>query len=117
MKKLNGSEKQVKWAEDIRKNILDGLNIMKNIFGLDVDSCIESVKNETSAKAFIDNRENYSKLLPIKVKGSKRGKVVEGGIISFVHSARGPESLAVRAGDDSWGEILLVRKIEEIIQK
>lgn len=117
MKELKGSEKQIKWAEDIRKNILDGLNIMKNTFGLDIDSCIEAVKNETSAKTFIDNRDDIRNLLPIKVKGNRRGQVVEGGIISFVHSARGPEALAVRAGDDSWGEILLVRNIEEIIQK
>lgn len=57
MKTLTGSEKQIKWAEDIRVNVLD-------MFGREyggtppehIKRLIEVLKSETSAKNWIDMR-------------------------------------------------------------
>ena len=69
MVKLEGTEKQVKWAEDIRKDMLDTKNIEMALekFGEHKSEKVQEVLNilrnfkervntETSAKWFIENR-------------------------------------------------------------
>lgn len=73
--KLQGSEKQVKWAEDIRSKFLKGIE--KNIANLEEDiedfdmeedkeklqfikKLQEEIKKEESATFFIDNRQSPS---------------------------------------------------------
>lgn len=64
MKNLNGTEKQVKWALDIRKDMLEAFDKYTNLEDETLKETIEiirnvkeTVENETDAKWFIDNRE------------------------------------------------------------
>lgn len=66
MQQLNGTEKQVAWAEDIRKNVLDIYNDIKEVVKTfssynaerheeTIDTkVIEALENETEATFFID---------------------------------------------------------------
>lgn len=82
MVELKGTEKQVKWAKDIRKEVLKGLYILKEMREVEhkarnkkrtlaqleeINSLINKAENETSAKWYIDNfsyllRMDFNKL-------------------------------------------------------
>ena len=83
MKNLKGSEKQVRWAESIRKNLLERINEWKEDYekfgrvndwmmvrGTEneekaialIKTLKEAIENQESASFFIENRNNFRTL-------------------------------------------------------
>lgn len=63
MANLKGSEKQIKWAEDIKKQLISGVNDFyskKNEAEEQEEYrvCLDMIENETSAAWFIENRNS-----------------------------------------------------------
>ena len=63
MLKLNGSEKQVKWAEDIRSQIIEDIDKATGKFQIDheIQQTINTlIETKDSAKWWIDNKNNIN---------------------------------------------------------
>lgn len=61
--KLTGSEKQIKWASDIRSSLLNSITILiakfngKSQYKVDADKIIKAIKLQNKAEWFINNRD------------------------------------------------------------
>ena len=82
MAKLEGSEKQVAWANDIRSKMVEGFKMVdylneefkkseneitkKALYY--INAATKRIKTETSAKWFIDNRNNVKDVMGINVE-------------------------------------------------
>lgn len=82
----NGSDKQIKWANDIRKNLLNGLYYMKeNSFN--VDYTIERLEKATNAKWWIEKETGtgFGNVLPEIEYTNKKGETKKGNITGFFY--------------------------------
>lgn len=97
VQELKGSPKQIKWAEDIRNDIITNLKRMKEA-GFGVDNSIKKICSITDSRVFIENRDSYSNIIPIRIKGhNNTDNNIKGGIVSFFyHDAR--KMLSVEVG-------------------
>lgn len=82
----NGSEKQNKWANDIRDGILNGLYAMKQE-GFNVDYTIERLENATNAKWWIEKETGtgFGSVLPEIEFTNKQGQVEKKDIYDFFY--------------------------------
>lgn len=106
MVELKGTEKQIKWAEDIRKELVETLELVKELdikrktrknksfeeSSKKVDSAIDFMSNQTDSKFFIDNYKDILKekgnnklyfLVDMVQRGSKLGLESCSSIISI----------------------------------
>lgn len=81
---MMGSEKQIKWAEDIKRNLLKNLDILQEK-GFDVAALIENINKIEQAKTFIDaeTKRDFRQILPVIIKANKNNRVVTGRIKKF----------------------------------
>lgn len=82
----NGSEKQIKWAADIRENTLNGLQYMKEL-GFDVDYTIERLEKASNAKWWIEKEtgRGFGDVLPELEFTNKQGQVEKKDIYDFFY--------------------------------
>ena len=106
MVELKGTEKQIKWAADIRKELVETLELVKELdikrktrknksfeeSSKKVDSAIDFMSNQTDSKFFIDNYKDILKekgndkvylLVDMIQRGSKPGLESCSAIISI----------------------------------
>lgn len=114
MIELQGSEKQVRWAEKIRDDIILNLERMEEA-GFKVGDAIKKVCNIADSRVFIENRNNYSKIIPLRIRAHKDSEIIEGGIASFFyHPAR--EKVYLKVGTYPGDEkLVLLNYIQEVI--
>ena len=114
LKELKGSEKQIAWAEDIRRKIMEGLNTLSSK-GFNINKYIEKVNEIEESKWFIDNRENYSSVLP-RVICDRNGKF-EGQIIRFTELVGGVGAVVYREDKGRPTQIIISKGLLEVIEQ
>lgn len=97
----NGSEKQIKWANDIRENTLNGLQYMKEL-GFNVDYTIERLENASNAKWWIEKEtgRGFGDVLP-EIEFTNQGQAEKKNICNFFyHRSRNMYAPRVNNGLD-----------------
>lgn len=109
----NGSQKQIKWANDIRDNILNGLYAMKEA-GFNVVYTIKRLENATNAKWWIERQTKFGfrDVLP-EIEFNRHDEVGKSDIKEF-YFRQSRNEYATTIGD---GSIVLFKHIKSLKEK
>lgn len=109
----NGSENQIKWANDIRDGILNGLYAMKQE-GFSVDYTIERLENCTNAKWWINKETGlgFKDVLP-EIEYEQQGIAGKNDIAGFYYRESRNSYVALVNSRD----VVLFRNIKNLKEK